>query len=75
MECVGCIEALGSDTEGLKIGERDEDLLQCVTEVAGPAGVCKAIVCVAGHVGAQVSQALAPEGELVVYGALHPSAD
>ncbi|MEV5799850.1 alcohol dehydrogenase catalytic domain-containing protein [Streptomyces collinus] len=22
MECVGCIEALGSDTEGLKIGER-----------------------------------------------------
>jgi NADPH:quinone reductase-like Zn-dependent oxidoreductase len=121
MECVGRIEALGPDTEGLEIGERvvavavpavpgshdewllqtaagstvgrlviqlarhlgiptinvvrrrdaveeikalggdevicteDEDLLQRVAEIAGPAGVRKAIDCVAGHVGAQVS--------------------
>ncbi|MGW2706942.1 zinc-binding dehydrogenase [Streptomyces sp. NPDC001340] len=48
----------------------DEDLLQRVAEIAGPAGVRKAIDCVAGHVGAQVSQALAPAGEVVVYGAL-----
>jgi NADPH2:quinone reductase len=48
----------------------DEDLLQRVAEIAGPAGVRKATDCVAGPVGAQVSQALAPGGEVVVYGAL-----
>ncbi|WP_191870895.1 zinc-dependent alcohol dehydrogenase family protein [Streptomyces filipinensis] len=48
----------------------DEDLLQRVAELAGPAGVRKAIDCVAGPVGAQVSQALAPGGQVVVYGAL-----
>ncbi|MFI9610571.1 zinc-dependent alcohol dehydrogenase family protein [Streptomyces sp. NPDC052023] len=48
----------------------DEDLLQRVAETAGPAGVRKAVDCVAGPVGAQVSQALAPGGEAVVYGAL-----
>ncbi|MGW4093662.1 zinc-dependent alcohol dehydrogenase family protein [Nocardia sp. NPDC004750] len=55
----------------------DEDLLQRVAEIAGPAGVRKAIDCVAGEVGAQVSQALAPGGEVVVYGALstHRQAD
>ncbi|MFR9768010.1 zinc-dependent alcohol dehydrogenase family protein [Nocardia sp. SC052] len=55
----------------------DEDLLQRVTEIAGPPGVRKAIDCVAGEVGARVSQALAPGGEVVVYGALstHRQAD
>ncbi|GAA3073140.1 hypothetical protein GCM10017600_25470 [Streptosporangium carneum] len=43
-----------------------------MAEIAGPAGVRKAIDCVAGRVGAQVSQALAPGGEVVVYGALSP---
>jgi NADPH:quinone reductase-like Zn-dependent oxidoreductase len=66
-DAVGEIKALGGDgvicTEG-------EDLLQRVTETAGPAGVRKAIDCVAGDVGAQVFQALAPGGEVVVYGAL-----
>ncbi|MEU2420541.1 zinc-dependent alcohol dehydrogenase family protein [Streptomyces sp. NPDC007851] len=48
----------------------DEDLVRRVAEIAGPAGVRKAVDCVAGPVGAQVSQALAPGGEVVVYGAL-----
>ncbi|MFD9001149.1 zinc-dependent alcohol dehydrogenase family protein [Streptomyces sp. NPDC059582] len=61
------IKALGGDEV---ICTEDEDLLQRVAEIAGPAGVHKATDCVAGHVGAQVSQALAPGGEVVVYGAL-----
>ncbi|AOR36783.1 NADPH:quinone reductase [Streptomyces fodineus] len=61
------IEALGGDEV---ICTQDEDLVQRVAEIAGPVGVRKAVDCVAGPVGAQVSQALAPGGELVVYGAL-----
>ncbi|MFF7240228.1 zinc-binding dehydrogenase [Streptomyces collinus] len=61
------IEAFGGDEV---ICTEDEDLVQRVAEIAGPAGVHKAVDCVAGPVGAQVSQALAPGGELVVYGAL-----
>ncbi|MFF7235212.1 zinc-binding dehydrogenase [Streptomyces collinus] len=61
------IEALGGDEV---VCTEDEDLLQRVAEIAGPAGVRKATDCVAGPVGAQVSQALAPGGEVVVYGAL-----
>ena len=48
----------------------DEDLRERVAEIAGHAGVSKAIDCVSGQVGADVSRALAPGGELVVYGAL-----
>jgi NADPH:quinone reductase-like Zn-dependent oxidoreductase len=48
----------------------DEDLRERVTEIAGQDGVSKAIDCVSGQVGADVSRALAPHGELVVYGAL-----
>jgi NADPH:quinone reductase-like Zn-dependent oxidoreductase len=48
----------------------DEDLRERVTEIAGEDGVSKAIDCVSGQVGADVSRALAPHGELVVYGAL-----
>jgi NADPH:quinone reductase-like Zn-dependent oxidoreductase len=61
------IKALGGDEV---ICTEDEDLLQRVSEIAGPSGVRKAIDCVAGPVGAQVSQALTPGGEVVVYGAL-----
>jgi NADPH:quinone reductase-like Zn-dependent oxidoreductase len=61
------IKALGGDEV---ICTEDEDLPRRVADIAGPAGVHKAIDCVAGHVGAQVSQALAPGGEVVVYGAL-----
>ncbi|MFG2306913.1 zinc-dependent alcohol dehydrogenase family protein [Actinacidiphila glaucinigra] len=61
------IKALGGDEV---ICTEDEDLLQRVAEIAGSAGVRKAIDCVAGHVGARVSQALAPGGVVVVYGAL-----
>ncbi|WP_237522868.1 zinc-dependent alcohol dehydrogenase family protein [Streptomyces sp. SID1328] len=61
------IKALGGDEV---ICTEDEDLRQRVAEITGPAGVRKAIDCVAGPVGAEVSQALAPGGELVVYGAL-----
>ena len=61
------IKGLGGDEV---ICTEDEDLLQRVAEIAGPAGVRKAIDCVAGQVGAQVSQGLAPGGEVVVYGAL-----
>lgn len=48
----------------------DEDLRERVADIAGEAGVSKAIDCVSGQVGADVSRALAPHGELVVYGAL-----
>lgn len=61
------IKALGGDEV---ICTEDEDLVQRVAEIAGPTGVRKAVDCVAGQVGAQVCQALAPQGEVVVYGAL-----
>jgi len=48
----------------------DEDLRERVADIAGHEGVSKAIDCVSGQVGADVSRALAPHGELVVYGAL-----
>jgi NADPH:quinone reductase-like Zn-dependent oxidoreductase len=48
----------------------DEDLGERVAEIVGHDGVSKAIDCVSGQVGADVSRALAPHGELVVYGAL-----
>jgi NADPH:quinone reductase-like Zn-dependent oxidoreductase len=48
----------------------DEDLRERVVDIAGPDGVSKAIDCVSGQVGADVSRALAPHGELIVYGAL-----
>lgn len=48
----------------------DEDLRERVADIAGDDGVSKAIDCVSGQVGADVSRALAPGGELVVYGAL-----
>ncbi|MGW6605264.1 zinc-dependent alcohol dehydrogenase family protein [Streptomyces sp. NPDC055036] len=66
-DAVAEIKALGGDEV---ICTEDEDLPQRMTEIAGPAGVRKAADCVAGHVGAQVSQALAPGGETVIYGAL-----
>jgi NADPH2:quinone reductase len=47
----------------------DEDLRERVAEIAGQDGVSKAIDCVSGQVGADVSRALALHGELVVYGA------
>ncbi|MEU3825793.1 zinc-dependent alcohol dehydrogenase family protein [Streptomyces sp. NPDC029080] len=61
------IEALGGDEV---ICTEDEDLVRRVADIAGPSGVRKAVDCVAGPVGAQVSKALAPGGEVVVYGAL-----
>jgi len=48
----------------------DEDLRARVAEIAGEQGVAKAIDCVSGQVGADVSRALAPGGEMIVYGAL-----
>jgi NADPH2:quinone reductase len=48
----------------------DEDLRERVADIAGHDGVSKAIDCVSGQVGADVSRALAPGGELVVFGAL-----
>src|SRR5690349_2626248 len=48
----------------------DEDLRERVAEIAGRDGVSKAIDCVSGQVGADVSRALAPHGELIIYGAL-----
>jgi NADPH2:quinone reductase len=48
----------------------DEDLRKRVGEIAGKDGVSKAIDCVSGQVGADVSRSLAPGGEMVVYGAL-----
>lgn len=48
----------------------DEDLRERVAGITGDEGVFKAIDCVSGQVGADVSHALAPHGDLVVYGAL-----
>ncbi|MGX9791122.1 zinc-binding dehydrogenase [Mycobacterium sp. MMS18-G62] len=48
----------------------DEDLRERVADIAGHDGVYKAIDCVSGQVGADVSRALAPHGELIAYGAL-----
>lgn len=48
----------------------DEDLRERVAAITGRDGVSKAIDCVGGQVGADVSRALAPHGELIVYGAL-----
>jgi NADPH2:quinone reductase len=52
------------------ICSEDEDVRQRVSEIAGPDGVSKAIDCVAGQVGADVSRSLAPGGTMIVYGAL-----
>jgi NADPH2:quinone reductase len=41
-----------------------------VAEIVGTEGVRKAIDCVAGEVGADVSRSLAPGGQMIVYGAL-----
>jgi NADPH:quinone reductase-like Zn-dependent oxidoreductase len=48
----------------------DEIVAARVADIAGPGGVHKALDCVAGQLGADVFEALAPGGELVVYGAL-----
>jgi NADPH:quinone reductase-like Zn-dependent oxidoreductase len=48
----------------------DEDLAARVGEIVGADGVRNALDCVAGQLGADVFRALAPEGELLVYGAL-----
>src|SRR5262245_7291154 len=48
----------------------DGDLRERVADIAGHDGVSKAVDCASGQVGADVSRALAPHGELVVYGAL-----
>jgi NADPH2:quinone reductase len=48
----------------------DEDLRERVRQIAGDDGVHKAIDSVAGRVGADLSRALAPGGEMIVYGAL-----
>ncbi|WAC93377.1 zinc-dependent alcohol dehydrogenase family protein [Mycobacterium sp. Aquia_213] len=64
---VGDILGLGGDAV---ICTEDEDLRERVAEIAGLDGVSKAIDCVSGQVGADVSRALAPGGQLVVFGAL-----
>ncbi len=61
------IKALGG-TE--VICSEDEDVSQRIAEIAGGEGVSKAIDCVAGQLGADVSRALAPGGTMIVYGAL-----
>jgi NADPH:quinone reductase-like Zn-dependent oxidoreductase len=48
----------------------DEDLGGRVSEIVGNDGVRKAIDCVGGQLGADVSRTLAPGGEMIVYGAL-----
>jgi NADPH:quinone reductase-like Zn-dependent oxidoreductase len=64
---VDAILALGGTAV---ICTEDEDLRERVADIAGHDGVSKAIDCVSGQVGADVSRALAPGGELIVYGAL-----
>lgn len=61
------LKALGGDEV---ICTEDEDLRDRVTQIAGKTGVRKALDCVTGQVGADVSRALAPGGQMLVYGAL-----
>lgn len=61
------IEELGGTAV---ICTEDEDLSARVAELGGEGGVLKAIDCVGGEVGADVSRALAEGGETIVYGAL-----
>ena len=44
----------------------DEDVRERIADIAGHDGVSKAIDCVSGQLGADVSRALAPHGELIV---------
>lgn len=60
------IVALGGDAV---ICTEDEDVATRIAEI-GSGTVTKAIDCVGGPLGADVSRALAPGGEMVVYGAL-----
>ena len=48
----------------------DEDVPERIADIAGHHGVSKAIDSVSGQLGADISRALAPHGELIVYGAL-----
>jgi NADPH:quinone reductase-like Zn-dependent oxidoreductase len=48
----------------------DEPLPERLAQLTDGRSITKAIDCVAGQVGADVSRALAPGGELIVYGAL-----
>ena len=48
----------------------DESLPERLAHLTKDRSITKAIDCVAGQVGADISRALAPGGELVVYGAL-----
>jgi NADPH:quinone reductase-like Zn-dependent oxidoreductase len=52
------------------ISTEDQDLPSRVAEIVGEDGVRKAIDCVAGQLGADISRSLAPGGEMIVYGAL-----
>lgn len=61
------IRELGGDAV---ICTEDEDLRARVAEIGGEQGVAKAIDCVTGQTGADVFRALAPGGEMIVYGAL-----
>jgi NADPH2:quinone reductase len=61
------IKALGGNE---MICSEDEDVRQRVAEIVGADGVSKALDCVAGQLGADVSRALAPGGTMIVYGAL-----
>jgi NADPH:quinone reductase-like Zn-dependent oxidoreductase len=62
----GLVELGGTEV----ICTEDEDIVERVSEIAGDEGVRKAIDCVAGRTGADAFRALAPGGEMVVYGAL-----
>jgi NADPH2:quinone reductase len=61
------IRTLGGDEV---ICTADEDLRARLQELTAGKGVEKAIDCVAGDVGAEVARNLAPDGTMLVYGAL-----
>jgi NADPH:quinone reductase-like Zn-dependent oxidoreductase len=66
-EAAAEIKALGGDEI---ICTEDEDLRERIAQIAADTGVHKALDCVSGELGADVSQALAPGGLMLVYGAL-----
>lgn len=61
------LEDLGGDEV---ICTEDEDLTERVLQIAAHGSIGKALDCVSGQLGADVSRALSPGGQMLVYGAL-----
>lgn len=64
---VSMVKALGGDEV---ICTEDENLLEEIMRITNGKGISKAIDCVGGKTGAEMFRSLAPNGKMIVYGAL-----